>query len=118
MLIICLGENLREHLNHLEVLPASVKQSHAIETTPAIDAGSSNATTNGSCSSNSSPHIVAMSPPAYAVSDGSASTSSVITPGECQYLLPLLEEGKAALSMWDSSTNIMQPTDISAALGM
>ncbi|PGH32023.1 hypothetical protein GX50_05217 [[Emmonsia] crescens] len=38
-----------------------------------------------------------MSPPAYATSDGSASTSFVMTPGECQYLLPLFEEGKAIL---------------------
>ena len=81
ILIICLGQKLRERLDHLEALAASAVQSRAIEKTPAAGTGPSEAvTTHGSSSTPT--HIIAQSLPAYDASDISVSSSSVATPGE------------------------------------
>ena len=105
VLIIRLGEKLRERLDRLEALAASAAQSHAIERTPAVSTGSSEVvTTHGSCSTPI--HIIAQSLPAYDASDVSVSNSSVATPEECQHLIPGSEDTASALSIWDSTTHV------------
>jgi len=104
-LIIRLGEKLRERLDHLEALAASAAQSLAIERTPAAGTGPSEVvTTHGSSSTPT--HIIAQSLPAYDASDVSVSSSSAATPGECQHLIPLLDDTPSALSIWDSTTHV------------
>lgn len=105
ILIIRLGEKLRERLDHLEALAASVAQSRAIERTPAAGTGPSEAvTTHGSSSTPT--HIIAQSLPAYDALDVSVSSSSAATPGECQHLIPQSDDTPSALSMWDSTTHV------------
>ena len=105
ILIIRLGEKLRERLDHLEALAASAAQSRAIERTPAAGTGPSEAvTTHGS--SNTPTHIIAQSLPAYDASDVSVSSSSAATLEECQHLIPQSDDTPSALSIWDPTTHV------------
>ncbi len=105
ILIIRLGEKLRERLDRLESLAASAAQSRAIERTPAAGTGPSEAvTTHGSSSTQTD--VVAQSLSAYDASDLSISSSSAATPGDCQHLIPQSDDTPSALSIWDSSTHV------------
>ncbi|KAL2379669.1 hypothetical protein RJZ90_005120 [Blastomyces dermatitidis] len=110
-------EKLRARLNRLEGLAASVTQSHAIEAETVTHAGPSDVTTDSSCSYSASPNTTGMAPLPYADSGTSGSNSSVVTPGECQYLFPRLEEDGAARSIHDSEAHVPQPDSTSTALG-
>lgn len=103
--MIQLGEKLRERLDHLEALAASAAQSHAIERTSAAGTGPFEVvTTHGSSSTPT--HIIAQSLPASDASDVSISSSSAVTPEECQHLIPLSDDTPSALSIRDSTTHV------------
>ena len=105
ILIIRLGEKLRERLENLEALVASAAQSRAVERTPAAGTGPSDAiTTHGSSSTPT--HIIAQSLPAYDASDVSVSSSSAATLEECQHLIPQSDDTPSALSIWDPTTHV------------
>lgn len=105
ILIIRLGEKLRERLDRLEALAASAVQSRAIEKTPAAGTGPTEMiTTHGSSSTPT--HVITQSPPASDASDGSVSSSSAATPGNFQHLTPQSDDTPSALSIWDSTTSV------------
>ncbi|KAI9879313.1 MAG: hypothetical protein M1830_008964 [Pleopsidium flavum] len=105
ILIIRLGEKLRERLDHLEALAASAAQSCAIERTPAAGTGPSEVVpTHGSSSTPT--YIIAQSLPAYDALDVSVFSSSAATPEECQHLIPQSDDTPSALSIWDSTTHV------------
>ena len=105
ILIVRPGEKLRERLDRLEALAASAAQSRAIERTPATGTGPSEAVTAHGSSSTPT-HMIAKSLSAYDASDVSVSSSSAATPGECQHLIPQLDDTPSALSIWDSTTHV------------
>ena len=105
MLMLDLGEKFRERLNHLEGLVASAAQSHAIEKTPATGTGPFEAVTTH-LSSSTPTHTIAKGISACDASDMSVSSSSVATPGDCQYLIPQSGVTPSTLSTWDSPTHI------------
>ncbi|OAX79572.1 hypothetical protein ACJ72_06109 [Emergomyces africanus] len=91
-------------------------ETRALETTSATNSVPSDVTLNGTYNSASPSSTVAMSLPAYyAATDASASDSSVMTPGECQCLVPLMEESQGAPSLWDSAKHILAPENSSSA---
>ncbi|OJD16936.1 hypothetical protein AJ78_02918 [Emergomyces pasteurianus Ep9510] len=113
-------EKLRARLDRLEALATSVMENRGIETTPATNSRPSDVTVNDACSSSRpSPGTAAMILPTYVATDLSASdSSSMMTPGVCQCLLPQMEEGETALSKRDSAKQILPPDNPSAALSM
>src|SRR6266566_1075043 len=105
IVIIRLGEKLRERLDHLEALAASAAQSRAIGSTPAAGTGPPEAVT--AHGSSSTPiHIIAKTLPAHHVSGVSAPSSSAATPGGCQHLAAQPDDTPSALRIWDSTTHI------------
>src|SRR6202000_2349729 len=79
ILIICLGEKLRERLDHLKALAASAAQSRSIETAPAGGTGPSDAVSTLAS-------ITTKSLPASDASDISVSGPSAASLEECRHL--------------------------------
>ena len=104
-LITCLGEKLRERLDHLESLAASAAQNPAIGRTPAADTGPSEAVTTH-VSSSTPTLIVAQSRSPDDASDASSCNPSAATPGDYHHVVPQLDGSPSALDLWDSPTHI------------
>ena len=100
------GEKLRERLDRLEALAASAAQSRAIEETPAVGAGASEAAVSVHCASSTPTHIATQSFPANDASDVSIPSSSAATPGESQPLVARPDDTHSALSIWDFTTYV------------
>ena len=104
-LIICLGEKLRERLDHLESLAASAALNPAIGKTPAADTGPSEAVITHESSSTLS-LISAQSLSLEDASDASICSLSAATPGDYHHLVPQIDDILLALDLWDSPTHI------------
>ncbi|THC91950.1 hypothetical protein EYZ11_008581, partial [Aspergillus tanneri] len=89
--VFFLGEKLRERMENLETLAASL-------TTP----------TTGTIQSESIP--------SYDVSDVSISNSSTATPKDCQHLLPQSDHTTSALNIWDSTIHLTPPDNTISSL--
>ena len=118
ILIIRLGEKLRERLDRLEALAASAVPSRviealaasavpsrAIEESPAAGTDPSEVVTAHGSSSTPT-HLITQSLPPFDASDGSVSSSSAVTPGEFQHLTPQSDDNPSALSMWDFTASV------------
>ncbi|RFU31436.1 hypothetical protein B7463_g4903, partial [Scytalidium lignicola] len=89
-------EKLRERLDRLEALAASVAESTATERTPAAGTSPSETATMLSLS---------RSLPRSNTSDISNSSSSVATLSGCQHLIPWPNDPPSTLGAWDSTTH-------------
>jgi hypothetical protein len=99
ILIIHLGEKLRERLDRLKALAASAAQSRGIETAPAAATGPSEAV-------NTLTHITTKSLPASDALDVSVFGPSGATLSECQHLSLESDNTPSALSSWESTIQI------------